>query len=323
MLSQHDNFFQMLTPRESLELAAYFEVLKQQKVHPAAKDYHKDLAESKLSLLGLSSVADHRIGDRTRLGGGTGGSGWLPKVNKVFSKVRRSGGLSGGERRRLSVALELVTEPKIFLADEPTTGLDSAQAGKVVKLIAKLAKERSVPSIIILHQPKSTIWQTLDAFVLLAPGGKMCYSGSRKGAVSYFKELGFECPHDVNPSEYFIDLVTVDTEDEEQSTIDNERIAFLHKKFLESVKFTTYVRSVEYSLQSTKHLRKRRGAEISTLMKRKVNNLKCIGRRFNALLQRSWRQNSRNMPVNLIRLSASVVQAVLFSTIFSSIQEGE
>ena len=161
MLSQHDNFFQMLTPRESLELAAYFEVLKQQKMDPAIKDNHKELAERKLSLLGLSSVADHRIGDRTRIGGGSGGRGWLSKSSKLFSKVKRSGGLSGGERRRLSVALELVTEPKIFLADEPTTGLDSAQAEKVVKLIAKLGKERSIPSVIILHQPKSKIWQTL------------------------------------------------------------------------------------------------------------------------------------------------------------------
>jgi len=161
MLSQHDNFFQMLTPRESLELAAYFEVLKQRRMNPTAKDYHKELAEKKLSLLGLSSVANNRIGDRTRIGGNNGGRGWLPKANKIFSKARQSGGLSGGEKRRLSVALELVTEPKLFLADEPTTGLDSAQAEKVVKLIAKLAKERSVPSIIILHQPKSTIWHIL------------------------------------------------------------------------------------------------------------------------------------------------------------------
>lgn len=161
MLSQHDNFFQMLTPRESLELAAYLEYLKQKKNGSLINDDHKELAERKLTLLGLSSVADQRIGDRTKVGGNTGGAGWLPKANKMMSKVRRTGGLSGGERRRLSVALELVTEPKAFLADEPTTGLDSAQAEKVVKLISKLAKDRSVPSICTLHQPKSTIWQTL------------------------------------------------------------------------------------------------------------------------------------------------------------------
>jgi ABC-type multidrug transport system ATPase subunit len=161
MLSQHDNFFAMLTPRESVELAAYLEFLKQKKNDATIKDNHKEVAKRKLSLLGLSSVADRRIGDRTKIGANTGGGGWIPKANKMISKVRRNGGLSGGERRRLSVALELITEPKIFLADEPTTGLDSAQAEKVVKLIAVLAKERSVPSICTLHQPKSTIWQTL------------------------------------------------------------------------------------------------------------------------------------------------------------------
>ena len=108
-------------------------------------------------MLGLSLVADQRIGDQTKVGGNAGGGGWMPKANKMMSKVQRTGGLSSCERRRLSVALELVTEPKVFLADEPTTGLDSVQAEKVVKLISKLAKERSVPSICTLHQPKSTI----------------------------------------------------------------------------------------------------------------------------------------------------------------------
>eukprot|EP00804_Cyclotella_cryptica_P012409 CCRYP_010839-RA/>CCRYP_010839-RA protein AED:0.06 eAED:0.06 QI:402/0.85/0.75/1/0.85/0.62/8/3778/486 len=319
MLSQHDNFFAMLTPRESLELAAYLEFLKQKKKMPLSKIITRRWHS--LSLLGLSSVADRRIGDRTKIGANTGGGGWIPKASKLISKVRRSGGLSGGERRRLSVALELITEPKIFLADEPTTGLDSAQAEKVVKLIAMLAKERSVPSICTLHQPKSTIWQTLDSFVLLAPGGKVCYAGKREDAVSYFKDLGYECPHDVNPSEYFIDLVTVDTEDLEQSTIDNKRIDVLHQRFLESSSTRNHTGPLSQKVRSNSLLlRKRRS--ISSMVRAQLNGIECISRRFYALLRRSWRQNSRNLQVNFIRLSASVVQAFLFSTIFSSIQEG-
>lgn len=151
----------------------------------------------------------------------------------------------------------------------------------------------------------------------------MCYSGSRHDAVPYFAELGYECPHDVNPSEYFIDLVTIDTEDHEQSDIDNKRIDFLHSKFLESSTLDSNAVSVEYlpgkMLSPSKTVK---GIGLIPALRSKVNSLNCISRRFNSLLRRSWRQNSRNLPVNLIRLSASVVQAIMFATIFSSIQEG-
>lgn len=128
MLSQHDNFFDMLTPRESLEFAAYLESQKQtSKGDTNNKRYidHKEIAERKLASLGLSGVADRRIGDRTKMDGGGGGMSMrsLPfGLGKMIRRVRgggTGGGLSGGERRRLSVALELITEPKIFLADEP------------------------------------------------------------------------------------------------------------------------------------------------------------------------------------------------------------
>jgi ABC-type multidrug transport system ATPase subunit len=99
-----------------------------------------------------------------------------------------------------------------LLSITSTTGLDSSQAEKVINLIASLAKEQNVPSICTLHQPKTSIWKTLDRFILLAPGGKMCYAGETDKATAYFKNIGYECPqHDTNPAEYFIDLVTVDT----------------------------------------------------------------------------------------------------------------
>ena len=81
----------------------------------------------------------------------------------------------------------------------------------MVRLISDLARERNVPSIITLHQPKASIWRTLDQCILLAPGGKMCYSGRADNATAYFRTIGYECPVDTNPAEFLIDLVTVDT----------------------------------------------------------------------------------------------------------------
>ena len=88
--------------------------------------------------------------------------------------------------------------------------MDSTQAEKVVRLIANLARERDVPSVCTLHQPKASIWRALDVCILLAPGGKMCHAGSADGATAFFGLIGYECPRDTNPTEFLIDLVTID-----------------------------------------------------------------------------------------------------------------
>lgn len=87
--------------------------------------------------------------------------------------------MSGGERRRLSVALELLTAKKqlLLVADEPTTGLDSAYSVVVMKLLKDLAVQRNIPALCSLHQPRSSIWTSLDAVILMAPGGRVIRFG--------------------------------------------------------------------------------------------------------------------------------------------------
>jgi ABC-type multidrug transport system ATPase subunit len=294
MLSQHDNFFSMLTPRETLEFTAYLESQKQTNDDNRNNGYnHKEEARRKLASLGLLGVADRQIGDRN-IGEGSGSYSFnLCKLMSRFSgsigkmSENRSGGLSGGERRRLSVALELVsTNLKVFFADEPTTGLDSSQAGKVVDIIAKLAKERNVPSIMSLHQPKSSIWKTLDQVILLAPGGKMCYSGSRSDAISYFASIGFNVPADTNPAEYLIDLVSIDSEDLTQAALDHSRIDLLHQQCIKSLHMPVDINNnaIVQHQQTNKEL---------VNGKSLANSI----RRFAALLRRSWRQNIRNFHI--------------------------
>ena len=294
-LHQSDAFFSMLTPRETLDLAAYLQLSG----CDAAE--RRRVVDNMLDSLGLQNVADRSIGDRT-MGGGDGG------------------GLSGGERRRLSLAVELITSPRLFIGDEPTTGLASSQADKVVALIAKLAKERNIPAICSLHQPSSKLWKMLDSFILLGPGGKVCYMGTRTDASAHFEKLGYKCPQNTNPAEFYIELVTVDTEDPLEAMKDLERIDHLAQAYAE---------------QADRHHSS--GLEVWTPPSdRKTvfglalidNDGTKVGRRnfaqrFGALLRRAWRQNMRNYKLNLVRLAGSVGQALMFAELFKSVRVGK
>lgn len=276
-LQQHDSFFHMLTVRETLELAAYLEFPTK------SKSERDDLIARNLDALGLSKVAHRPVGDRTTHGGA---------------------GLSGGERRRLSVGLELLSTPHLFLADESTTGLDSSQAVKIVKLIVDLARERNIPALLSLHQPRASIWKMLHSFILLAPGGRVCYSGLRQDALKYFTQLGYTCPPETNPAEFFIDLVSIDTEDAEEGRRDEERIEHLVEAF------RSYQDSQKLIVPAT-----------TTPSAASIGHLTLI-RRFFAILRRSLRQNVRNTRYNFARMTAAVGCSALFSQIFKSVRKG-
>ena len=115
-------------------------------------------------------------------------------------------GISGGEKKRVSIGVELLTDPSILFLDEPTTGLDSFNAESLIELLGELSKT-GVTVIATIHQPNSYIYAKFDKIMLLG-GNEMVYHGGAQEALEHFASIGFECPEFYNPSEYLLELIT-------------------------------------------------------------------------------------------------------------------
>jgi ABC-type multidrug transport system ATPase subunit len=111
-------------------------------------------------------------------------------------------GLSGGERKRTAIGVELITNPQVIFCDEPTSGLDTFTATKIVKILIKQANlGKAVISTI--HQPSSETYALFGNLLLLAEGN-IIYQGPAKDAVKYFRDQDFLISRNVNPADYFL-----------------------------------------------------------------------------------------------------------------------
>ena len=111
-------------------------------------------------------------------------------------------GISGGERRRLAFACEMITNPNLMFFDEPTSGLDSFMALSMVESMRKLAKEGKT-IICTIHQPSSEVFEKFDRLLLMAEG-RLAYLGPLKDANTFFASQGFACPRNYNPADFYI-----------------------------------------------------------------------------------------------------------------------
>jgi ABC-type multidrug transport system ATPase subunit len=118
-------------------------------------------------------------------------------------------GISGGERKRLSFATEILTNPSILFVDEPTSGLDSFMAETVTTQLQQIARDgRTV--IATIHQPSSELFALFDQLYLLSDGSPV-YQGKALESVNYFASLGYPCPALMNPTDFFMrQLVVID-----------------------------------------------------------------------------------------------------------------
>ena len=114
---------------------------------------------------------------------------------------------AGGEKRRVGIAVELLTRPGLLLLDEPTTGLDSTNAARVCESLASLAAG-GVNVLLSIHQPRPDVLRAMDRLMLLNGNGQVVYTGEITAAAGHFAILGYVPPDpSINIADFLLDLV--------------------------------------------------------------------------------------------------------------------
>ena len=173
---QADYFLENLTVREYFKFAVDLK-----KSHLKEKEKIEEV-NSLLKTLKLEKAADTIVGGNLRKG------------------------ISGGEKKRLNIGFELLSDPKILFLDEPTSGLDSYTSFVIVKLLRKLAREKNLLVVYTIHQPSTDIFGLFDNLCILHEGRNI-YFGKAQDCLDYFEAIDYKCPEDRNPMDYYIDVV--------------------------------------------------------------------------------------------------------------------
>jgi ABC-type multidrug transport system ATPase subunit len=171
---QHDSLYATATCREALELSAH---LRLPRSVSAAR--RAELVEALIESLGLSHVQDTMIG----------------------SELVR--GLSGGEKKRVSIGVELVTQPSILFADEPLSGLDTFSARKVTRILKDLAQAGRCAVLVTVHQPSSEIFQLFDSALVLKQG-RVLYHDAVAAMPQALAAMGLPVPALTNPADFVV-----------------------------------------------------------------------------------------------------------------------
>ncbi len=113
-------------------------------------------------------------------------------------------GISGGERKRVSIANEMLINPSLLILDEPTSGLDSTGAHRLVATLGSLA-QKGKTIVTSMHQPSSRVYQMFHSVLVLSEG-RCFYFGKGSEAVGYFESVGFSPSFSMNPADFLLDL---------------------------------------------------------------------------------------------------------------------
>ncbi|KAM9365538.1 ATP-binding cassette sub-family G member 5 [Pholidichthys leucotaenia] len=246
---QSDNLLSYLTVEETLTYTAQL-ALRKHSAEAIKKKVSAVMAE-----LSLSHVAHSVIGGR------------------VFP------GISGGERRRVSIASQLLQDPRVILLDEPTTGLDSMTANQIVVLLAELARRNRIV-IVTIHQPRSELFRVFSRIAIMSRG-ELVFCGQPEEMVDFFSQCGYECPEYCNPFDIYVDFTSVDTRNSEREAATFSRMHEITSSFQKSEIYHSMLTKMNQSLQRSdkpvipfKSKESPSGvAKLKVLLRRTVRNL--------------------------------------------------
>ena len=147
----------------------------------------ESIANATMKVLDLNHVRDTAIGDEKKRG------------------------ISGGQRKRVNIGMEMAALPSILFLDEPTSGLDSFSSMTVCTALRAMA-DAGITVIAVIHQPRYEIFTMFHQVLLLAKGGKLVFFDEPQAALPYFENvLGVKCPPHVNPPDFFMDTISGET----------------------------------------------------------------------------------------------------------------
>ncbi|KAK3819798.1 MAG: hypothetical protein J3Q66DRAFT_311545 [Benniella sp.] len=182
-----------------------------------------------VDFLGLNSVMDSVVGDA------------------------ENRGISGGQRKRVNIGMELVADPSILFLDEPTSGLDSSTSGDVCKLLRSVARRKGLTVAAVIHSPSPVAFDQFDDLLLLGQNGRVVYHGPRVEAPAYFAAIGFPVPAGASPSDFYLDVISNNVK---------SKIAKKFKPFYLSRYWESYVRRAQTFYADSSHKRQSRSVTL-------------------------------------------------------------
>jgi ABC-type multidrug transport system ATPase subunit len=237
---------------------------------------------------------------------------------KIGDNLNR--GVSGGERKRVSIAVELLSDSPIIFLDEPTTGLDSYNAYEVIATINNLAKDTNKIVIFTIHQPASEIFQLLDKICVLALG-KTVFFGHKENLEPLFKKIRLPIPHLYNPFEHIIEMTTI-------NSIENSDVLEQYPKLLEienkQEKYKAYIDSITQIFASDFALEKSSFNQVNDEMRILMHSNKNITGFFYQLFNLVIRQlvvTIRNANILKIHILQNVFIGVILAIVFNNINQ--